>query len=174
MKPPARIATIRQSPRTSTKYVSLVNPNAGMIGMAFPGTFIVDRYGRVTSRFFEEFYRDRHTASSLMMALGGRAGAVTGAQSPEARAAQRRADRLTLTGALNYLACDDNVCFSPISFRSRGHECCSRLSPSDRSERRSKLVVLSPVLRMGHPPRASSPSGPRPRVSVISGTRPET
>src|SRR6267142_6417588 len=80
MKPPARIATIRQSPRTSTKHVSLVNPNAGMIGMAFPGTFIVDRYGRVTSRFFEEFYRDRHTASSLMMALGGRAGAVAGAQ----------------------------------------------------------------------------------------------
>jgi len=57
-----------------------VNPNAGMIGMAFPGTFIVDRYGRVTFRFFEEFYRNRHTASSLMMALGGRAGAVAGAQ----------------------------------------------------------------------------------------------
>jgi len=180
--------------------------------MAFPGTFIVDRNGRVTSRFFEEFYRERHTASSLMMALGGRAGSVAGTQistehleiktyatdaavafgnrfalvleitprrgihvyapgasayrvialtlapqpfvrvlespypasqiyvfkplnervpvyqrmftlrqevllegSPEAQTALRGADRLMLTGALNYQACDDNVCFNPTS-----------------------------------------------------------
>jgi peroxiredoxin len=52
------------------KYVSVVQPNAGMTGMAFPGTFMVDRQGRVTSRFFEEFYRERNTASSLMVKLG--------------------------------------------------------------------------------------------------------
>jgi len=57
-----------------------VNPNAGMIGMAFPGTFIVDRDGRVKSRFFEAFYRERNTASSLMLTLGGRAGSVAGTQ----------------------------------------------------------------------------------------------
>ena len=29
------------------KYVSVVNPNASMVGIAFPGTFILDRQGRV-------------------------------------------------------------------------------------------------------------------------------
>jgi peroxiredoxin len=52
------------------KYVSVVQPNAGMTGMAFPGTFMLDPQGRVTSRFFEEFYRERNTASSLMVKLG--------------------------------------------------------------------------------------------------------
>ena len=35
------------------KYVSPVDPPPMMKGMAFPGTFILDRKGRVTSRFFE-------------------------------------------------------------------------------------------------------------------------
>ena len=43
----------------------------GMVGVAFPGTFIVDRRGRVTARFFEEFYAERSTASSIMLRLGG-------------------------------------------------------------------------------------------------------
>jgi peroxiredoxin len=60
------------------KYVSVVQPNAGMIGMAFPGTFVLDRQGRVTSRFFEEFYRERNTASSLLVKLGGEAASVAG------------------------------------------------------------------------------------------------
>ena len=37
------------------KYVSGVGARANMAGIAFPGTFIVDRRGRVTSRFFEDF-----------------------------------------------------------------------------------------------------------------------
>ena len=52
------------------KYVSEVNPSAMMKGIAFPGTFILDRKGRVTSRFFEEFYIDRNTVSNLMVKLG--------------------------------------------------------------------------------------------------------
>ena len=60
------------------KYVSVVQPNAGMVGMAFPGTFMLDRQGRVTSRFFEEFYRERNTASSLLVKLGGAATPVEG------------------------------------------------------------------------------------------------
>ena len=52
------------------KYVSVVNPNARMIGIAFPGTFMLDRQGRVTSRFFEELYIERNTVSSLMLKLG--------------------------------------------------------------------------------------------------------
>ena len=52
------------------KYVSAVGPNPRMVGMAFPGTFIVDRQGRVTSRFFEDFYVERNTLSSLMLKRG--------------------------------------------------------------------------------------------------------
>jgi len=35
--------------------------------------------------------------------------------SPEAQAALRGKDGLTLAGALNYQACDDRVCFNPMS-----------------------------------------------------------
>jgi len=52
------------------KYVSAVGPNPRMVGMAFPGTFMVDRQGRVTARFFEDVYFERNTLSSLMLKLG--------------------------------------------------------------------------------------------------------
>jgi peroxiredoxin len=54
------------------KYVSGVGANARMVGMAFPGTFMLDREGRVTSRFFEEYYVERSTSSSIVMRSGGR------------------------------------------------------------------------------------------------------
>jgi peroxiredoxin len=53
------------------KYVSVVRPNAGMIGIAFPGTFILDAQGRVKQRFFEDFYIERNTVSNLLFKLGG-------------------------------------------------------------------------------------------------------
>ncbi len=52
------------------KYVSAVGVNPVMKGIAFPGTFIIDRNGRVTSRFFEDFYVERNTVSSLLMRAG--------------------------------------------------------------------------------------------------------
>ena len=52
------------------KYVSAVGVNPIMKGIAFPGTFIVDRRGRVTSRFFEDFYVERNTTSSLLVRAG--------------------------------------------------------------------------------------------------------
>jgi peroxiredoxin len=52
------------------KYVSGGRANATMVGMAFPGTFMLDRRGRVTSRFFEESYVERNTTSSVMIRLG--------------------------------------------------------------------------------------------------------
>lgn len=52
------------------KYVSVVNPSKRMIGMAFPGTFMLDADGRVTSRYFEDFYLERNTVSSILMRLG--------------------------------------------------------------------------------------------------------
>jgi peroxiredoxin len=54
------------------KYVSGVGASARMIGIPFPGTFMLDRQGRVTSRFFEESYVERSTASSIMMRVGAR------------------------------------------------------------------------------------------------------
>ena len=39
-------------------------------GYPFPGTFIVDRQGVVTSRFFEEAYQERDTVSSILVRLG--------------------------------------------------------------------------------------------------------
>lgn len=58
-------------------YVSVLSVNPRMVGMAFPGTFIIDRRGRVTSRFFEDYYFERNTTSSLMLTLG--AGALPAA-----------------------------------------------------------------------------------------------
>jgi peroxiredoxin len=52
-------------------YVSVVNPRATMIGIAFPGTFVLDPDGRVLSRYFEDFYIERNTVSSIVMRLGG-------------------------------------------------------------------------------------------------------
>ena len=39
-------------------------------GIPFPGTFLVDRQGQVTSRFFEEAYQERNTISTIFIALG--------------------------------------------------------------------------------------------------------
>lgn len=47
-------------------------------GIPFPGTFIVDPQGRVTSRFFEDFLRERNTVSSMMLRLGQGVPAVQG------------------------------------------------------------------------------------------------
>ena len=58
------------------KYVSVGRPSPQMVGIAFPGTFILDRQGRVTSRYFEDFYIERNTVSSIMIRLGSKAGAV--------------------------------------------------------------------------------------------------
>jgi len=53
------------------KYVSVRQATANMVGMAFPGNFILDPGGRVKSRSFEDFYIERNTVSSLLIKLGG-------------------------------------------------------------------------------------------------------
>ena len=52
------------------KYVSLFGASPMIAGTPFPGTFMLDRNGRVTSRFFEEFYRERNTTANVMLKLG--------------------------------------------------------------------------------------------------------
>ena len=49
-----------------------------MVGIAFPGTFILDRTGRVRQRFFEDYYVERNTVANLLIKLGGGSGAVSG------------------------------------------------------------------------------------------------
>ena len=52
------------------KYVSVFGASPMIVGTPFPGTFMLDRTGRVTSRFFEEFYRERNTTANVMLKLG--------------------------------------------------------------------------------------------------------
>jgi len=52
------------------KYVSVFGATPMIAGTPYPGTFMVDRYGRVTSRFFEEFYQERNTTANVMLQLG--------------------------------------------------------------------------------------------------------
>ena len=52
------------------KYVSVFGANPMIVGTPFPGTFMLDAEGRVSSRFFEEFYRERNTTANVMLKLG--------------------------------------------------------------------------------------------------------
>jgi hypothetical protein len=61
------------------KYVSVVRPTAAMVGIAFPGTFILDPLGRVKQRAFEDFYIERNTVSNLLIKLGDKTGASVAA-----------------------------------------------------------------------------------------------
>ena len=45
-------------------------------GIPFPGTFVVDRQGVVTARFFEEAFQERTTVSNMMLALGANSSPV--------------------------------------------------------------------------------------------------
>ena len=58
-------------------------------GIPFPGTFVLDREGVVTDRFFEEAYQERTTVSSMMLALD--------ASSPPFEASRITTDHLRIT-----------------------------------------------------------------------------
>ncbi len=58
------------------QYVSVVGVRPNMAGIAFPGTFLLDPGGRVTARYFEDFYIDRNTVSSVLVRTGARSAAV--------------------------------------------------------------------------------------------------
>jgi peroxiredoxin len=53
------------------RYVTVTQASERFRGIPFPGTFILDRQGRVTARFFEDYYWERHTVSSIMLRVGG-------------------------------------------------------------------------------------------------------
>lgn len=47
-----------------------VDPKSRTYGIPHPGTFILDRKGVVVSRFFEDAYQERYTASTMLSTLG--------------------------------------------------------------------------------------------------------
>lgn len=49
-----------------------VDPTNNLYGYPFPGMFIVDRQGVVTSRFFEDGYQERNTMSSVLVRMGSK------------------------------------------------------------------------------------------------------
>jgi len=69
-------------------YATVNEPSERLRGIPFPGTFIVDRQGRVTSRFFEDYYWERTTTSNIMLRVG--------AGSPPVQATQVSTDHLDL------------------------------------------------------------------------------
>jgi hypothetical protein len=44
--------------------------NLQMYGVPFPGTFVLNARGIITSRFFEQAYQERNTVSSIVARLG--------------------------------------------------------------------------------------------------------
>ncbi len=52
------------------KYVTVTSANERFRGIPYPGTFIVDPQGRVTSRFFEDYYWERNTVANVMLRVG--------------------------------------------------------------------------------------------------------
>lgn len=69
-----------------------VEEKSTSVGIPFPGTFIVNRAGVVTARFFEDAYQERTTVSNILLKLGdGRPG--TNAQ----RIATDHLDAITYT-----------------------------------------------------------------------------
>ena len=53
-----------------SRYVTGNQPAERHRGIPFPGTFVIDRQGRVTSRFFEDYYWERNTVSNIMLRTG--------------------------------------------------------------------------------------------------------
>jgi peroxiredoxin len=60
---PAVLADLQQ-------YVTGAQASERLRGIPFPGTFMLDRRGRVTARFFEDYYWERNTVSNIMLRVG--------------------------------------------------------------------------------------------------------
>jgi peroxiredoxin len=52
------------------RYATVTQVSERLRGIPFPGTFMLDRQGRVTARFFEDYYWERNTVSNIMLRVG--------------------------------------------------------------------------------------------------------
>lgn len=66
-----------------------VDPTSTNYGIPFPGTFMLDRRGVVTARFFEHGHQERNTVSTMLLTLGVNGSMVAGVR--------HRTDHLELT-----------------------------------------------------------------------------
>ena len=62
------------------RYVTVTQAAERFRGIPFPGTFMLDRQGRVTARFFEDYYWERNTVSNIMLRVGTARTPVDGIQ----------------------------------------------------------------------------------------------
>ena len=71
----------RDNPQVQSEvrtYVSAFGVRPSMEGIAYPGTFILDRQGRVKARYFQDSYTVRNTVSSIMIRRGSSLAPVKG------------------------------------------------------------------------------------------------
>jgi hypothetical protein len=67
-------------------------PGTRAYGIPHPGTFIVDRNGVVTARFFEDAYQERYTAAAMLAARGA---------NPGTRALTAQTNHLTISASIS-------------------------------------------------------------------------
>ena len=72
-KDPEVMADLRQ-------YATVGDATERLRGIPFPGTFMLDRQGRVASRFFEDYYWDRTTVSNILVRTGAARATVQGSR----------------------------------------------------------------------------------------------
>jgi peroxiredoxin len=65
-------------------YATNGEPAERFRGIPFPGTFMLDRQGRVTSRFFEDYYWERNTVANVLLRLGAGSAPVQAMQASTA------------------------------------------------------------------------------------------
>ncbi len=76
-----------------------VNRQDRTYGIPHPGTFIVNRRGRVTARFFEQAYQERFTAGNILARQGtSLSGVTTDLSTPHLDATVALSDRLVAPG----------------------------------------------------------------------------
>lgn len=70
-----------------------------LYGYPFPGTFVLNREGVVTSRFFEDTYQERNTISSVLVRLGGKVDApATKTSAPHVEITSYLTDQIAAPG----------------------------------------------------------------------------
>lgn len=76
-----------------------VDPSNNLFGYPFPGMFIVDRQGVVTSRFFEDGYQERNTMSSVLVRMGSKVNVpATKVSSPNVEITSYTTDQAAASG----------------------------------------------------------------------------
>ena len=78
---------------------TVAESNRQMYGIPFPGTFMLNARGIVTSRFFEQAYQERNTVASIMARLGNNVSVeATKVSSPQLEVTSYATDRLVAPG----------------------------------------------------------------------------